>query len=146
MRPSSPSDSPAIDATFLIGTDLVQFDRSELPIYAAPRSRWMEACHDEAPAYGAPVDRLFGEPGEVHIDGAPRDDAGALADAFAVADDPLIALATLADGLGLAAGEQAAPELATSFDFGADAPPVVVTHDATGWDLVGSDGTFDYLA
>ena len=146
MRPSSPSDSPAIDATFLIGTDLVQFDRSELPIYAAPRSRWMEACHDEAPAYGAPVDRIYGEPGEVHLDGGPLPDAGSDLSSLVLADDPLIALATLADGLTLAASEAPTPELATSFDFGAEAHPVIVTHDATPWDLAGSDGTFDYLA
>ena len=146
MRPSAPSDTPVLDATFLVGNELVQFDRHDLPIYAAPSSRWMDACHDEAPAYGAPVDRLFGEPGEVHIDGAPRADAEAMADALAVADDPLIALATLSDGLGIAAADAHAPELATSFDFGADSHPVVVTHDAMGWDLLGSDGTFDYLA
>jgi hypothetical protein len=146
MRPSAPSDTPVLDATFLVGNDLVEFDRRELPIYAAPRSRWMDACHDEAPAYGAPVDRLFGEPGEVHIDAAFRPDAEAVADALLVSDDPLVALATLADGLGLAAADAPAPELATSFDFGAESGPVIVTHDATGWDMVGSDGTFDYLA
>ena len=53
---------------------------------------------------------------------------------------------TLVSGIGLVACDAPAPELATSFDFGADAGPVLVTHDATGWDLVGSDGTFDYLA
>ena len=146
MRPSAPSDTPVLDAAFLVGNDLVEFDRRELPIYAAPRSRGMDACHDESPAYGASVERLFGEPGEVHIDGAPRPDAESVSDALLVADDPLIALATLSDGIGLVACDAPAPELATSFDFGADAGPVLVTHDATGWDLVGSDGTFDYLA
>lgn len=146
MRPSSPSDSPAIDATFLIGTDLVQFDRSELPIYAAPQSRWTEACHDEAPAYGAPVDRLYGEPGEVHLDSVPVSEADRLVSDLMVTDDPLIGLATLADGLALAASEAPTPELATSFDFGAESHSVVVTHDALPWDLSGSDGLFDYLA
>ena len=147
MRPSAPSDTPVLDATFLVGNDLVEFDRRELPIYAAPRSRWMDASYDDAPAYGAPVDRLFGEPGEVHVDGGFRPDAAeTVADALVVSEDPLIALGSLADGLGLVACDAPAPELATSFDFGADAAPVVVTHDATGWDLVGSDGTFDYLA
>ena len=138
MRPSAPPDTPVLDATFLVGNDLVEFDRRELPIYAAPRSRWMDACHDEAPAYGAPVDRLFGEPGEVHIDGAPLSGAEQVSDALLVSDDPLIALATLNDGIGLVACDAPAPELATSFDF--------VTHDAMGWDVVGHDGTFDYLA
>ncbi|GEP57808.1 hypothetical protein [Reyranella soli] len=143
MSHSVPSDSSAIDATFLIGIDLVEFDRRELPIYASPQSRWMDACHDEAPAYGAPVDRVFGEPGDVHIDGAPGNDEqlGAIA-----ADDPLVALATLADGLAVTGREVAAPELATSFDFGADAHAVIHLHDGSGWDITGIDGTFDYLA
>ena len=65
MSHSVPSDSSAINATFLVGVDLVEFDRRELPIYASPQARWMDACYDEAPAYGAPVDRVFGEPGDV---------------------------------------------------------------------------------
>src|SRR5215217_8723021 len=74
MSHSVPSDSSAIDATFLVGVDLVEFDRRELPIYASPQARWMDACYDEAPAYGAPVDRVFGEPGDVHIDSVPSND------------------------------------------------------------------------
>ena len=58
MSHSVPSDSSAIDATFLVGVDLVEFDRRELPIYASPQARWMDACYDEAPSYGAPVDRV----------------------------------------------------------------------------------------
>ena len=57
MSHSVPSDSSAIDATFLVGVDLVEFDRRELPIYASPQTRWMDACYDDAPSYGAPVDR-----------------------------------------------------------------------------------------
>jgi len=143
MSHSVPSDSSATDATFLIGIDLVEFDRRELPIYASPQSHWMDACHDEAPAYGAPVDRVFGEPGDVHIDGTPGNDEqlGAIS-----ADDPLVALATLADGLAVTGSEVAAPELATSFDFGADAHAVIHLHDGSGWDITAIDGTFDYLA
>ena len=63
-----------------------------------------------------------------------------------VADDPLVSLATLADGLAVAGAEPAAPELATSFDFGADAQAVIHLHDGAGWDITGADGTFDYLA
>ena len=143
MSHSVPSDSSAIDATFLVGVDLVEFDRRELPIYASPQARWMDACHDE-PSYGAPVDRLFGEPGDVHIDSVPGNDeqvASAL-----VADDPLVSLATLADGLAVTGSEAAAPELATSFDFGVDAQAVFHPHDGAGWDITGTDGTFDYLA
>src|SRR5262245_14362562 len=143
MSHSVPSDSSAIDATFLVGVDLVEFDRRELPIYASPQSRWMDACHDEAPAYGAPVDRLFGEPGDVHIDGAAGSDEQLSSIAT---DDPLVSLATLADGLAVTGSEVAAPELATSFDFGADAHAVVHLHDGSGWDITGIDAVFDYHA
>ena len=116
MSHSVPSDSSAIDATFLVGVDLVEFDRRELPIYASPQTRWMDACYDEAPSYGAPVDRVFGEPGDVHIDSVPGNDEQ-VASAIA-ADDPLVALGTLADGLAVAGADAAAPELATSFTIG----------------------------
>jgi hypothetical protein len=146
MSHSVPSDSSAIDATFLVGVDLVEFDRHELPIYATPQTRWMDACYDEGPSYGAPVDRVFGEPDDnVHIDSAPLGNDEQLASSI-VADDPLVALATLADGLTVAGGEAAAPELATSFDFGADAQAVIHLHDGAAWDITGADGTFDYLA
>jgi hypothetical protein len=144
MSPSVPSDSSAIDATFLVGVDLVEFDRRELPIYASPQTRWMDACYDEAPSYGAPVDRVFGEPGDIHIDSVPGNDEQL---ASIAADDPLVALGTLADGLAVAGADAAAPELATSFDFGVDAHAVIHLHDgAAGWDIIGADGTFDYLA
>jgi hypothetical protein len=104
----------------------------------------MDACYDEAPSYGAPVDRVFGEPGDVHIDSVPSNDEQ-IASAI-VADDPLVALATLADGLAVSGAEAAAPELATSFDFGVDAQAVIHLHDGSGWDITGADGMFDYLA
>ena len=145
MSHSVPSDSSAIDATFLVGVDLVEFDRRELPIYASPQTRWMDACYDEAPSYGAPVDRVFGEPGDVHIDAVPSNDEQFAASSI-VTDDPLVSLATLADGLAVAGSEPAAPELATSFDFGVDAHAVIHLHDGAAWDITGADGTFDYLA
>src|SRR4029453_14656021 len=144
MSHSVPSDSSAIDATFLVGVDLVEFDPRELPIYASPQTRWMDACYDEAPSYGAPVDRVFGEPGDVHIDSVPRND-DQLASAI-VADDPLVALGTLADGLAVTGAEAAPPAPAPSFDFGVDAQAVIHLHDGAGWDITGADGTFDYLA
>ena len=143
MSHSVPSDSSAVEATFLVGIDLVEFDRSDLPIYAAPQTRWMDACHDELPQYGAPVDRVFGEPGDVHIDSVPVADeqvASAL-----VGEDPLVSLATLADGLAVV-GAEPAPELATSFDFGTDIPAVILPADGAAWDIAGTDGSFDYLA
>ena len=144
MSHSVPSDSSAIDATFLIGADLVEFDRRELPIYASPQARWIDACYEE-PSYGAPVDRVFGEPGDVHIDSVPHAGAEQIASTM-FGDDPLVSLGTLADGLIVAGAEPTAPELATSFDFGADAAVVFHPHDGVGWDLTGIDGTFDYLA
>lgn len=143
MSHSVPSDSSTIEATFIVGVDLVEFDRHELPIYAAPE-RWMDACHDAAPGYGAPLDRVFGEPGDVHIDGVPvaAEEQAALAIA---GDDPLVSLATLADGLAVADAAPA-PELATSFDFGADMAAVILPADGAAWDFTGPDGTFDYQA
>jgi hypothetical protein len=144
MSHSVPSDSSAIDAAFLVGVDLVEFDRRDLPIYASPQTRWMDACTDSAPSYGASLDRVFGEPGDVHIDGTPGTDVPL---ATVAADDPLVALSTLADGLAVTGAGPAAPELATSFDFGTtDAHAVIHLHDSTGWDITGADGTFDYLA
>ena len=142
MSPSAPSDSSTTDATFLVGVDLVEFDRRELPIYASPPTRWMDACYDEAPSYGAPLDRVFGEPGDVHIESVPGNDEQV---ASAVADDPLVSLATLADGVAVAGSDATVPELATSFDFGADVQ-VIHLHDGAGWDIPAADGTFDYLA
>lgn len=143
MSHSVPSDSSTVEATFIVGVDLVEFDRRELPIYASRQTRWTDACYDEAPTYGAPVDRLFGEPGNVHIDSAPGNDERL---AGIIADDPLVSLATLADGLAVSSVEAAAPELATSFDFGVEALAVTHVHDGAAWDMVGGDGTFDYLA
>ena len=47
MSHSVPSESSATDTTFIVGADLVQFDRHELPIYQTPESKWAEACFDE---------------------------------------------------------------------------------------------------
>lgn len=143
MSHSVSSDSSALDATFLVGTDLVEFDRRDLPIYLTPHAQAMDACVDE-PAYGAPVDRLFGEPGLLHIDGTVPGSDVEHATAI-VTDDPLVALAAMSDGLLLPASEAAAaPELATGFDFGAESHTVVHLHDGTGWDIGGSDGIFDF--
>ena len=93
MSHSVPSESSAVDTTFIIGADLVQFDRPELPIYQTPESqtphsKWAEACFDEAP-YGAPLDRLFGEPGDLHIDSVVREESQAALTALP-GDDPLV--------------------------------------------------------
>ena len=99
MSHSVPSESSVIDTTFLVGTDLVEFDHRDLPIYQTAEARW--DCFDEAP-YGAPLDRLFGEPGDVHIDGGMREEPQDIA---TLGHDPLVALSALSDGLVLAGSE-----------------------------------------
>lgn len=143
MSHSVPSESSATDTTFIVGADLVQFDRHELPIYQTPESKWAEACFDEAP-YGAPLDRVFGEPGDLHIDGVPREEQQAALTALS-GGDPLVVLGALSDGLILPASEPAA-EIATGFDFGADSHPIVHLHDGWSWDIAGADWTFDFHA
>ena len=44
MSHSVLSESSAVDAPFIVGPDLVEFDRRQLPIYQTPESRWAEAC------------------------------------------------------------------------------------------------------
>lgn len=143
MSHSVPSESSATDTTFIVGADLVQFDRHELPIYQTPESKWAEACFDEAP-YGAPLDRVFGEPGDLHIDGVPREEQQAALTALS-GGDPLVVLGALSDGLILPASEPAA-EIATGLDFGADSHPIVHLHDGWSWDIAGADWTFDFHA
>ena len=143
MSHSVPSESSATDTTFIVGADLVQFDRHELPIYQTPESKWAEACFHEAP-YGAPLDRVFGEPGDLHIDSVPREEQQAALTALP-GDDPLVVLAALSDGLILPASEPAA-ETAAAFDFGANSHPIVHLHDGWSWDIAGADWTFDFHA
>ena len=148
MSHSVPSESSAVDTTFIVGADLVQFDRPELPIYQtpesqAPGSKWAEACFDEAP-YGAPLDRLFGEPGDLHIDSVVRDESQAALTALP-GEDPLVVLAALSDGLMLPTSEPA-PAIATTVDFDAGAHPIVHLHDGWSWDIAGADWTFDFHA
>jgi hypothetical protein len=143
MSHSVPSESSAVDTTFIVGADLVQFDRPELPIYQTPEPKWAEACFDEAP-YGAPLDRLFGEPGDLHIDSVVPDESQATLTALP-GEDPLVVLAALSDGLMLPAPEPAA-EIATAVNFGADSHPIVHLHDGWSWDIAGADWTFDFHA
>ena len=121
------------DQTFLVGVDLVEFDRRDLPIYQTEHAIW--DCAEDA-TYGAPLDRLFGEPGEVHVDGAATSPPH---DVVFVVDDPLVALASLADALPL-------PEMSaipTDVDLSGPAHPVVHLHDGWSWDFSGADWTFD---
>jgi hypothetical protein len=143
MSHSVPPESSTVDTAFLVGTDLVQFDRPELPIYQTPESKWAEACFDEAP-YGAPLDRLFGEPGDLHIDSIVPEESQAALTALP-GEDPLVALAALSDGLMLPAPQPAA-EIATTFDLGANTHSIVHLHDGWNWDIAGADWTFDFHA
>ena len=149
MSHSVPSDSSAIEATFLVGTDLVEFARHDLPIYLTPDSRagalWAEACIEDT-SYGAPLDRLFGEADAVFIDGI----AGAL-EAHAVpsvGEDTLVTLNELSEGLILPASDEPATmrELAAIYDFGQGSHAVVHLQDGWSWDQAGAEWSFDHHA
>ncbi len=142
MSHSVPSDSSTADSSFLVGADLVQFDRHDLPIYLTPETRveglWADAGHD-ATTYGLPVDRLFGEPGEVFVSmvlGA--DEAAAVTSSTSIVDDPVVTLGNLVEALILPASAETP---ATFHDFSADALPV---HDAWAGDLAATDWIFDH--
>lgn len=141
MSHSDPSDSSA-DPLFLVGADLVEFDRRDLPIYATPASHWAEAGVD-AVSYGAPLDRLFGETGEVFVDGVPGSAAGAMP---APGDDALVVLSDLSDGVMLPASEEpvAMHESAAVYDFGADAHVVLHVQDGINWDQPDAGWSFDH--
>src|SRR5688572_4146832 len=160
MSPSVPSDSSTIDTTFLVGPELVEFDRHDLPIYATLDSRWADAGLD-APSYGASLDRLFGEPGEIFVSdriGAAEQTA-ALATVALPVEDPLVVLGGLSDGLILPAvepaachalampsGAQQAPEIVTIFDLGIDSFATVHLNDGGTWNTSNDAWTFDYTA
>jgi hypothetical protein len=83
----------------------------------SPTPLWAEAGHDAA-ACGAALDRLFGEAGDVHL----QEHFAAADEAILVADDPLVLLANLMDGLGAPMADPLPapmPELAAVYDFGA---------------------------
>lgn len=129
------------DPAFLIGADLVEFDRSDLPINQAARATW--DCFDEAP-YGAPLDRLFGEPGEVYVDGIVKPGS---TDIAAHGHDPPVALAGLSDSFTLMQADTPVfdpPEAAPISHDGAEAAVVVHLHDGWSWDISGADWTFDF--
>ena len=140
MSHSESSDSSA-DPLFVVGTDLVEFDRRDLPIYATPVSRWAEAGID-AVSYGAPLDRLFGEPGEVFIDGV----AGAADILPSIGEDALVVLSDLSDGVMLPTSEEPAAMhgSAAVYDFGADAHVVLHVPDGITWDQTASGWSFEH--
>jgi hypothetical protein len=116
---------PPSDTAFLVGADLVEFDRHDLPIYATPQSQWADAGRDVA-SFGAPLDRLFGEPGQVFVSGELTASPIAALPTTAIVDDPLVELSGLNDGLLVPAMEHEPahdagalhlPEIATVYDF-----------------------------
>src|ERR1700727_1032056 len=85
----------------------------------SPAPLWADAGHDAA-AFGAALDRVFGETGDVHV----VEHFASGGDLFVVIDDPLVLLTNLMDGLGLPAADivphAPMPELAAVYDFAPD--------------------------
>ena len=130
------------DQTFLIGIDLVEFDRRDLPIYQTEPASF--DCTDEM-TYGAPLDRLFGEPGDVHVDGAM---ARQTHEAVSFVEDPLVDMAALSDGLPFGGPDVSAAPPDVDFSDAVHPvvqahDPVVHLHDGWSWDFSGADWTFD---
>ncbi len=154
MSHSVPSDSSLADATFLVGVDLVSFDRSELPIYAAPRSLWAEAGHDST-IWGASLDRLFGEPDAMFVASVPLIEEPR--DVAVAVDDPLVALGSLSDGLILPDSEHQpaldqplhdthAPDMSPVYDFANGSHLLIPVHGGWHFDLAKPDWFYDHHA
>jgi len=99
---------------------LVRFEQTP-----SPAPLWAEAGHD-ASAFGAALDRVFGEPSDIHL----IQHFASAGEAALVADDPLVLLANLIDNFGLPDGlglpmadalPAPMPELAAVYDFGSGA-------------------------
>jgi len=97
---------------------LVRFEQTP-----SPAPLWAEAGHD-ASAFGAALDRVFGEPSDIHL----IQHFASAGEAALVADDPLVLLANLIDNFGLPDGlglpmadvlPAPMPELAAVYDFAA---------------------------
>ena len=72
-------------------TALVHFSQ------ARPDSLWADAGHGSA-AFGTSLDRLFGEPGDIHV-ASLADQTNAHVTTPALFDDPLVLMTGLSDGL-----------------------------------------------
>ena len=118
----------------IVGRDLVEFDRRDVPIYQERPSLWGEAGVDTV-SYGAPLDRLYGASGESHVAAhAPLQDV-----TLPVIEDPVVELGTLSDTLALA---DLGPGLLDMPLFH-DASALTPLHDAWSGDTLGADWTFD---
>jgi len=165
MSHSVPSDISTMDPAFVVGPDLVEFNRHDLPIYASPDSLWAEAGLD-VPFHGAALDRLFGETSAVFVDATPGsvDGTTTLAATILPGEDSLVVLGGLSDGLILPGSESAtwagalddgharaiapgplhAPEIVALFDPGLDGFTAVHLHDGGAWDTPSGAWSFDY--
>ncbi len=152
MSHSVPSDSSLIDSLFLVGADLVSFDRRALPIYASHHSLWAQAGND-APVYGTSVDRLYGEPGEIFIASAPLVEEPR--EIAAPAIDPLVLLGNLTEGLVLPTCEQQpalehhapavhTPGMEAIYQFLGDQHTLLPVHDGAGWDLAKPEWFYEH--
>jgi hypothetical protein len=92
--------------------------------FLSPRtdSAWADACHDSV-AFGTSLDRLFGEPGDIHVSSL-ADPGLAAVTTPSIVDDPLVLMTGLSDGLILPLAEH--DRVATLDDNSA-----VTLHDAT---------------
>lgn len=91
---------------------LVRFEQTP-----SPAPLWAEAGHD-TPAFGAALDRVFGETGDTHL----IEHFASADGAIFVTDDPLVLLANLMDGFSLPMGDAPPapmPELTAICDFAA---------------------------
>jgi hypothetical protein len=154
MSHSVPSDSSSAESLFLVGAELVEFDRRDLPIYVTPQTLWADAGRDRG-NYGISVDRVFGDSEEVHIASLPLDEeARERAEAALPAHDALVVLQGLADGLTLTLCEPSpvldaathahtgpAPGVTALFEFGPTPMPV---HDGWNWDAHRPDWAYDH--
>lgn len=148
MSHSVPPDSSTIEPDFMVGPDLVTFDRRDLPIYATRASLWADAGRDTFAA-SSPLDLLFGDVEPVFVSAAAFVGDQSVATPV-IADDLLVELAGLADGMILPAADlplddQAGAVIAAHHD-GAEAALVVTLHDPWSWESAGNDWLVDPLA
>jgi hypothetical protein len=116
-----------------------------------PDSAWADAGHD-CVAFGTSLDRLFGEPGDIHVP-IVVDATLAAVTTPAIVDDPLVLMTGLSDGLILPLAEHdrigtledsggvtlhdapSLPEPAALCDFGALVHSILPLADGWYWDL-----------
>lgn len=153
-----PSDSSSAEALFLVGAELVEFDRRDLPVYVTPQTLWADASRDIG-SYGISVDRLFGDGEDIHVASLALDEeARDRAEAALPAHDPLVVLPGLADGLTLTLCEpspvldaaqhadttfSATPGVTALFEFG-QGPTSLPVHDGWNWDAHRPDWAYDH--